>query len=240
MLITGKEFRDWSAESNFPFTDDSTLDVGMGLGAMPRDAVLDMLVAAPGDWAAPFHVSALDGLAGTFLMEVSGSGSSKPLTAGPSTNWRLLDSDSIDRGVVVPGPGMDVLMANIGRRRSEMDYGSLTLCAGRCFNTWRTGRPLLKVNGRTVSGVLRLVAAGEYRFTGRGGLVNLEWDPLRAPSVNYILAVGVDVCKCTTGEQCPLVYPCDALVIRGGGKEQSIYVDNTSRQAIVRGAGCDA
>lgn len=232
MLTTGRQFRDWSADSNYPFTDGSTMLLDDSLGMLPRDIFLDALVDAPDGWKAPFHISAFD----SWTVEVSDATGGSPLVAAPP--YYRLTRDGLDHGLLVPGPGYSVFMDRVGNRRVAVDPGALSFLPGRCFTASRAGRPYAKVNGATLNGVVRLVAAEGLNLSVLDDKARLSWDSSKAPSLLAIKRIGVKDHLGSVLWMSNATLGCDALTLSGGLTEQTFYVDNAVDTITMEGGGC--
>lgn len=180
--MSGREFRDWSRESLYPFDDLSTMTGAGGL-AVPESLFLDMIVTADGSAKPPFHVSALTGLAssGQFDVVVSDGRGSEVGRAGLSPSTRddadLVDGMGMKTGSVVFDRDEASKMARALFARTEtFAPGAMRLLASRCYAVRRRGVTRVGAGDDRLFGDIVIAGAGGVRFDLVDGKVVLSYE----------------------------------------------------------------
>lgn len=177
MSILNREFRDYSAETMYPFEDSARMGNAEGV-VVPPALFLDALIFSLSDVTLPFYIYAIDG--------TKGSETEAGLVIKDKTN------QTVCQGLMTTTSDTAYLYDSYGRLAGTMLYSiseagkmihqamgktilfsntDLPLLCGRCFVTRSRGLSIVSGGGGNFSQDVYLVAANGVHFTQDSGVV---------------------------------------------------------------------
>jgi hypothetical protein len=163
------EFRDMAAQANYPFTADSTLNVGDFV--VPQNCFLDALIYAVKPHVLPYQVTKLDGLYGnanSLGIVVADANSTQVgiFTLDPNTDSAMLyDADNRVIGVITYDSAvLPTMKSLVGMRRMDVPAGAMVFNAGGSFNAGAEGTLYIRTAADIFTNVVNIVAANGIHF----------------------------------------------------------------------------
>ena len=182
--IINREFRDYSAESMYPFSDTALLTNDQGIVIQP-EVFLDALIYSMDDVTQPFYISDLRGTIGepTQMGVVIKDDNNKEVCTGvidigtDSSVDTCYLYDTLDRanGTLVYQPDhMSQLIGRVGILDYEFSKTQTPFLAERGFVTRTSGLSVISAAGNTFSNEVYIVGANGVHFTEEDGEIYIH------------------------------------------------------------------
>jgi len=175
--IINREFRDYAAESMYPFTDTALLVNAQGVVIQP-EVFLDALIYSMNDVEQPFYLSDLKGTIGDAdeMGVVIKDDNNKEICSGVITesedNCYLYDSyDRVNGTLVYDSSHMSQLIRRVGILDYEFSKTQTPFLAERGYVTRTSGLSVIEAESNIFSKDVYIVGAGGVHFTEEAGEV---------------------------------------------------------------------
>lgn len=191
--ILDREFRDYTKELKYPFSDNAIMGTSDGM-AISSDIFLDILIYVPGDYSLPFFLSSIRQASGKTVIEIKDN-------SGTVVTESVLDMDhdssnfytnGVEAGSIVYNKDAVRQLVRTATKGPVLFGDNLPIQTGRCF----TYEPYALTGIKTPNGALKkkevyIVAAGGVSFAENNGAVSInlygeDLDDLVVKSVNGI------------------------------------------------------
>jgi hypothetical protein len=177
MAILNREFRDYAAETLYPFEDGATMTGSTGFVIVPS-LFLDAVVYSLLDRVLPMYVYAIDGTMGNskqvgiIINDKQDRAVCSGLMGTTSDTVYLYDEfGRLSGTMVVDITEAEKVVYALQGKKATFDSGGLPLLCGRCFVSRSQGLSVIKAFGESFSDKVYLVAASGIHFTNSGGVV---------------------------------------------------------------------
>jgi hypothetical protein len=177
MSILNREFRDYSAESMYPFEDSARMSNTDGV-IIPNTLFLDALVFSLLDVSLPFYVYAIDGTKGSeteaeiVVKDKKNQIVCRGLMSSTQDTAYLYDTYGRLAGTVVYSLEEGSNMIHKAQGKTFIFSSTdLPLICGRCFVTRAKGLSVVSGGGESLSQDVYLVGANGIHFTSESGKI---------------------------------------------------------------------